>query len=91
MIIVKQYLVRGAVQGVGFRNFAAKVAKQNELTGSVRNLKDGSLKITIEGNERAVELFEKLIRRGPPLARVDGIQVEAMSEASKFRGFRILI
>ena len=91
MIIAKQYLVRGTVQGVGFRNFVAKAATLNDLTGYVRNLKDGRLEIAIEGKEQAVELFESLIHKGPPLARVDEIQVEARCEVSNFREFRILI
>lgn len=91
MIIAKHYLVRGVVQGVGFRNFAAKVAKLNNLTGSVRNRQDGGLEISIEGKERAVELFEGLIHRGPPLARVDEMRVEPMGEVRNFREFRILI
>lgn len=91
MVIAKQYLVRGTVQGVGFRNFAVKVARQNDLNGFVRNLKDGSLEIIIEGNEWAVKLFEEVIREGPPLARVDEIQVEVRKPVGDLLEFTIIV
>ena len=91
MVIAKQYLVRGTVQGVGFRNFSVKVARQNDLKGFVRNLKDGSLEIIIEGNEWAVKLFEEVIREGPPLARVDEIQVEVREPVGDLREFKIIV
>ena len=91
MVIAKQYLVRGTVQGVGFRSFAVKVARQNDLSGFVRNLKDGSLEIIIEGNEWAVKLFEEVIRKGSPLARVDEIRVEVRKPVGDLREFKIIV
>ena len=91
MVIAKQYLVRGAVQGVGFRSFAVKVARQNDLNGFVRNLNDGSLEIIIEGNEWGVKLFAESIWEGPPLARVDEIQVESRKPVGDFREFKIIV
>ena len=91
MIIVKQYLVRGTVQGVGFRSFAVKVARQNDLNGFVRNLRDGSLEIIIEGNEWAVKLFDEGIREGPPLARVDEIRVEVREPVGDLLEFKIIV
>ena len=76
---------------MGFRNFAVKVARQNDLNGFVRNLKDGSLEIIIEGNEWAVKLFEEVIREGPPLARVDEIQVEVRKPVGNLLEFTIIV
>ncbi len=71
MRIAKQYLIRGLVQGVGFRVFAQNKARQLGLSGWVRNLEDGSVLAMAEGRPERIEEFEKLLRQGPQGARVD--------------------
>jgi acylphosphatase len=68
-------LLRGRVQGVGFRYFAADWADRLGLGGYARNLPDGSLEIVAEGGEESVRHFLEIMRRGPRGARVEEVQV----------------
>ena len=72
-----QLLVRGRVQGVGFRNYVAHHAVRLGCTGYVCNLTDESaVAIVAEGTDAALRQLLALVQRGSPLARVDGIDIE---------------
>lgn len=86
----RSYRVKGRVQGVGFRQFTALRARELGLVGWVRNLPDGSVEAEAQGEEKALADFEKLLRRGPQLARVDLLEVAAQSEIKGAVGFNIL-
>jgi acylphosphatase len=75
MRVARHYLIRGRVQGVGFRYFTADVAAREGVTGWVRNRPDRSVEIAAEGEADAVDRFERAIRHGPPGARVDDVDV----------------
>jgi acylphosphatase len=64
----------GAVQGVGYRRFAKKKARELELTGFVRNLPDGSVEAEVQGNEPAVNRFIQWSYQGAPLAVVERVE-----------------
>ena len=66
----RRFLIRGRVQGVGFRAWTQRRARELALHGWVRNVADGSVEVCAQGDERAVERLLELLRRGPPLARV---------------------
>lgn len=68
-----QVIVRGVVQGVGFRPFIYRLAKRHGLFGSVTNTAEGVL-IDVEGRSLAAFL-EALRAEAPPLARITGISV----------------
>lgn len=69
-------LVRGVVQGVGFRPFVYRIAHERGLAGSVRNLGDAGVEILVEGPGEAVQSFlDALHSEAPLLARIDGIDV----------------
>jgi acylphosphatase len=68
-------VVRGRVQGVGFRDATAREARRLRLTGWVRNRMDGTVEITAEGDERALRELETFLRHGPGLANVTGLDV----------------
>src|SRR5450759_4900450 len=68
-------VVRGVVQGVGFRPFVWRLANELELTGVVRNT-GGQVEIEVEGCQGAVEEFASRIRsEAPPRARVEEVEV----------------
>jgi acylphosphatase len=71
----RRYLIRGDVQGVGFRFFAQDAATREGLSGWVRNTADGSVEVAAEGEATALERFERHISHGPPRARVTAIDV----------------
>jgi acylphosphatase len=69
-------IVRGDVQGVGFRAATAHEARRLGVTGWVRNLIDGSVEVHAEGQPAVVDSLITWLRRGPSLARVTGIEVD---------------
>jgi acylphosphatase len=87
--------VIGAVQGVGFRWFAREAARRLDLAGWVRNRDDGSVEITVEGDDAAVERFLTQVERGPRGARVDELRRHPLrhgvdADATLDRPFEIL-
>ena len=79
----------GRVQGVGFRFFAEDAGRREGLRGWVRNLPDGRVEIAAEGDAGAVARFERLVRRGPPGARVDGVEIDSTDHTTDAPGFNI--
>jgi acylphosphatase len=90
MRIARRYLISGRVQGVGFRHFTYAQAIREQLSGWVRNLPDGRVEISAEGEREAVVRFELVIRQGPPGGRVDEVDVaDAAAPGGPARGFAI--
>jgi acylphosphatase len=67
--------ISGRVQGVWFRASTKDRADELSLRGWVRNLPDGRVEAVFEGDDRAVEEMVEWCRHGPPMARVDGIEI----------------
>lgn len=78
--MTRQYLVRGRVQGVGFRWFVLKRARQLGLSGWVRNLPDGAVEVAARGESPGLEDLEGILRIGPPHARVDEVEIREISD-----------
>jgi len=70
MVRAKHYLVRGRVQGVGYRYFALEAAERLGITGYARNLSSGEVEVHAEADEGALERFKLELERGPRMARV---------------------
>lgn len=69
--------VEGRVQGVGFRAWTVRTARQLSLDGWVRNMPDGSVEALLSGPPGAVDEMLVLLEVGPPAARVDRVSVVA--------------
>jgi acylphosphatase len=82
-------IVRGVVQGVGYRFFALRRATALGLAGWVRNRADGSVEVMAEGPAAAVESLLGLLREGPPGARVTGFEETRGPAEGGAAGFRI--
>jgi DNA ligase D-like protein (predicted 3'-phosphoesterase) len=72
-------VVSGSVQGVWFRDTTARRAAELELAGWVRNLDDGRVGVHAEGADGAIDELVAFLREGPPLAKVDALEVESVS------------
>jgi acylphosphatase len=68
-----RFLVSGHVQGVGFRWFVARHARQLGLAGYARNLGDGRVEVVVAGEIEPVAQLEALLRRGPAHAQVETV------------------
>lgn len=84
-----EVLVGGRVQGVGYRNFAQRRAHDRRLTGYAVNLPDGRVKIRAEGDLEAIEQFVRDLEQGPPLARVDRVDVSSVPFSGRYGEFGI--
>ena len=81
--------IRGMVQGVGFRPFIYRLAKELGLAGNVRNTSEG-VRVVIEGSEHSLEAFDSKLRENPPpLSRIDAVEMNSLC-ADGARDFRIL-
>jgi acylphosphatase len=81
-------VVRGDVQGVGFRYFVQRRAEEMGLAGWVRNLPDGSVEVVAEGSRAALGRLLELLGKGPGLAGVDRVDVDWGTE-SGLKGFTV--
>lgn len=70
----KRLVIRGQVQGVGFRDWMVARAAVLGLSGWVRNRDDGAVEALVAGDPAAVEELLRACRRGPRLARVTSIE-----------------
>lgn len=83
--VTKHLVVRGRVQGVGFRLSTVREAEGHGITGWVRNRRDGSVEAVVQGPREAVDRMLQWIARGPDGARVD--TVEVTDTDGEFSGF----
>lgn len=73
-------VVEGLVQGVGYRMFALRQARELGLAGWVRNRADGSVAFLAQGPETAVRAFLTALREGPRFAQVESVTVLRSAE-----------
>jgi acylphosphatase len=82
-------IVKGMVQGVNFRYATLERARQLDLTGWVKNLRDGSVEVLAEGPRPALDQLGEFLRRGPPAASVTEVQENWSAASGEFIGFDI--
>ncbi|MDR3335116.1 MAG: acylphosphatase [Treponema sp.] len=82
-------IIRGRVQGVGFRYTCLNEARRIGLLGWVRNTPDGDVEVWSEGPTEKQELFLSWLRQGPPNARVDSFSCEMRRPTGKYRNFSV--
>jgi acylphosphatase len=82
-------VVRGRVQGVGFRWFVQQSASSLGLAGWVRNTPDGSVEVEAEGNAPELERLRTMLGDGPTGARVESVEEVAVGSEQLERPFRI--
>jgi acylphosphatase len=74
--VIRQVMIRGRVQGVGYRAWVEHQARVHRLEGWVRNRRDGSVEALFAGPADVVSNLVALCRRGPSSARVEAVQDE---------------
>jgi acylphosphatase len=78
----RRAVVRGRVQGVWFRASTAERAAALGLCGRAENRPDGSVLVLAAGEAAALERLVEWLHRGPPMARVEAVEVEMIDPAS---------
>lgn len=85
------FVVKGRVQGVGFRRFVLHHAHQLHLHGFVCNLEDGSVECVAQGASDAITQLEILLRQGPRFSQVTDVAcTDLETEPRQYNQFRIL-
>lgn len=83
-------VVRGRVQGVGYRAFIADCAHATGIHGTVRNMSDGTVEIIAESSPASLDDFLRLAyARNDPFIRVEEIAVKRCPGTGEFHGFRV--
>ena len=85
------FLVKGRVQGVGFRRFVLHHAHELNLRGFVCNLEDGDVECVAQGQNDNITQLELLLRQGPRFAEVQDVVCNDLdTEPRRYTQFRIL-
>jgi acylphosphatase len=83
-------IVTGKVQGVFFRQSLKIKAKQNEIFGWVKNLKDGRVEAILEGDEEKINRIIEWAHGGPANARVEDVEIQNEKFIGEFSNFDVL-
>jgi acylphosphatase len=86
-VIARRIIIRGRVQGVGFRFAFVDAASERGVVGWVRNRFDGSVEALVQGESPATERVIDWCRRGPPGARVTDVEVNEVPVDVSLSGF----
>jgi len=82
-------IIKGRVQGVGFRYFTKNKAKELHLRGWVRNLPDGSVETQASGPAEALERLLQSLSTGPVGSQVDSVEVQWLPAPEGSQGFEV--
>lgn len=82
----RRYVVRGRVQGVGFRFFVEREARQLGLSGYVKNLRNGNVEVLGIGPSLRLEELKRRLEFGPRSARVETVSEETVAPDERYRG-----
>ena len=85
----RRFIVRGRVQGVGFRWFVEREAHILGIAGWVRNNTDGGVEVLAQGTRDQLSGLRSRLQQGPRAARVDGVEESAARPADGLSSFRI--
>jgi len=89
MTVARRFIVRGRVQGVGFRYFAIRAARQAGVVGTVRNLPDGTVEAIAEGTPAAVVAFRAALEAGPSYGHVAQVDETEIQPTGRHSGFEV--
>ena len=87
--MTRRYIVTGRVQGVGFRWFVEKEAREIGVSGWVRNTDNGNVEVLASGTPDQLECLRKALKHGPRAARVDEVHEVAVEQEHSDPSFRI--
>ncbi len=87
--IARRFLIRGDVQGVGYRFFAQRAAARHQVVGYVRNLPDGSVESLVEGPAQSVEAYRNDLAAGPRFAVVAQVEEISLEPTGRYTLFRV--
>jgi acylphosphatase len=87
--LTRRYVIRGRVQGVGFRWFVEKEASEIGVIGWVRNNQDSTVEVLATGTSEQLNALHRCLREGPRAARVDEVEVSEAQPVDGLKAFSI--
>ncbi|MFZ1130257.1 MAG: acylphosphatase [Terriglobales bacterium] len=85
----RRFLVRGRVQGVGFRWFVEREAHILKMAGWVRNNHDGSVEVLAMGSPEQLAGLRSRLRKGPRAARIDDVEESEAELVAGLNSFQV--
>jgi acylphosphatase len=82
-------LITGRVQGVGFRNFTQRNARQLGVNGYAKNLSNGKVEVVAEGDKTQLDALVVLLREGPRYAKVDSLEIDERPFTGEYETFGV--
>ncbi len=87
--IARKFLIRGEVQGVGYRFFAQRAAARHQVVGYVKNLHYGSVESLVEGTAESVEAYRNDLAAGPRFSVVEQVEEISVDPTGRYTLFRV--
>lgn len=81
--------IKGNVQGVFYRAFAKREAEKLNLKGYAKNLDNGDVEIEVQGNEKDIQEFIKLCKKGPVGSTITAIIIKKVENRKEYSSFSI--
>jgi acylphosphatase len=85
----RRFIVRGRVQGVGFRWFVEREAHLLKIAGWVRNNADGTVEVLAQGRRDKLAGMKSRLQEGPRAARVDNVQESEAEQVAGLSSFQV--
>ena len=83
-------IFKGRVQGVGFRWTVVACAEKFKLTGTVKNLSDGTVEVYAQGPKETLQSFLEFLQNNPDSARIDSVKHTYTTPTSSYSNFHII-
>lgn len=90
-IMFAHVIISGFVQGVGYRQFVKKTARNLNINGWARNIDHGRVEAGLAGPKEKIEEALKMLKKGPFLAEVKDVQIEWEDKEPDLNGFEIIV
>lgn len=90
MKVAMQLILKGRVQGVGYRWFARENAERLSIVGHVKNLMDGEVEVVAQGEEEQVEAYIRLLKQGPAFSRVLDVDIRKLEVQDSLDRFQVV-
>ncbi|MBI2678881.1 MAG: acylphosphatase [Candidatus Koribacter versatilis] len=87
--LTRRYVVKGRVQGVGFRFYVEREARTLGIAGWVRNNVDGAVEVLATGTREQHAALKSKLHQGPRAARVDEVSEHEAQPVPDLKAFRI--
>lgn len=88
-MVTCHFIVHGRVQGVGFRYYTRRQAKQLGVKGWVRNKVDGTVEIMAQADNKTLQAFQDAVKKGSPNSQVTHVHIKQVQAPQNYTSFKV--